>query len=86
MSGTGGGFKKFLRGEIDISDAEPWREKHLASVRHTYARRPFFAEGMAFLEAELIGRLAEAAVDYGDSGSPELISALGALAVSDIGG
>lgn len=39
--------------EIEISAAEPWREKHLASVRHAYAKRPFFAEGMAFLEAEL---------------------------------
>lgn len=39
--------------EIEISDAEPWREKHLSSVRHTYAKRPFFAEGLAFLEAEL---------------------------------
>lgn len=39
--------------EIEVSDAEPWREKHLASVRHAYARRPFFAEGMAFLEAQL---------------------------------
>lgn len=39
--------------EIEISTAEPWREKHLASVRHAYAKRPFFAEGMAFLEAEL---------------------------------
>jgi hypothetical protein len=39
--------------EIELSDAEPWRAKHLGSVRHTYAKRPFFAEGMAFLEAEL---------------------------------
>src|SRR5262249_32638677 len=38
--------------EIELSDAEPWREKHLGSVRHAYAKRPFFAEGMAFLEAE----------------------------------
>src|SRR5205085_517194 len=29
--------------EIEISEAEPWREKHLASVRHAYAKRPFFA-------------------------------------------
>ena len=36
--------------DIEVSGAEPWREKHLASVRHAYARRPFFAEGMAFLE------------------------------------
>jgi hypothetical protein len=39
--------------EIDISEAERWREKHLASVRHAYAKRPFFAEGIAFLETEL---------------------------------
>lgn len=39
--------------QIEVSDAEPWREKHLASVRHAYARRPHFPEGMAFLEAEL---------------------------------
>ena len=39
--------------EIEISEAEPWRDKHLASVRHAYARRPYFAEGMAFLEAQL---------------------------------
>jgi hypothetical protein len=38
--------------EIEIADAEPWRDKHLASVRHAYARRPHFADGMAFLEAE----------------------------------
>jgi WbqC-like protein family len=36
--------------DIQLSDAEPWREKHLNSIRHTYAKRPFFAEGMAFLE------------------------------------
>ncbi|WP_296457951.1 WbqC family protein [Phenylobacterium sp.] len=39
--------------EIRLSDAEPWREKHLAGVRHAYARRPHFAEGMAFLEEQL---------------------------------
>ncbi len=38
--------------EIRLSDAEPWREKHLNSIRHTYAKRPFFAEGMAFLEEQ----------------------------------
>jgi hypothetical protein len=41
--------------EIQLSDAEPWREKHLNSVRHIYAKRPCFAEGMAFLE-EQFGR------------------------------
>lgn len=39
--------------DIIISDAEPWREKHLASVRHAYAKRPCFQEGMDFLEAQL---------------------------------
>lgn len=38
---------------IQTSDAEPWRARHLASVRHAYGRRPHFAEGMAFLEAHL---------------------------------
>ncbi|MDP3853589.1 WbqC family protein [Phenylobacterium sp.] len=47
--------------EIEISEAEPWRDKHLASIRHAYAKRPAFAEGMAFLEATLAtrGRLAD---------------------------
>lgn len=46
---------------IEISEAKPWRDKHLASIRHAYAKRPFFAEGMAFLETELAarGRLAD---------------------------
>lgn len=39
--------------EIEISDAEPWAAKHLASIRHAYGKRPFFAEGMAFLETQL---------------------------------
>jgi len=42
--------------EILISEAEPWRDKHLASIRHAYARRPFFAEGFAFLEEALATR------------------------------
>ncbi|MGH6909552.1 MAG: WbqC family protein [Phenylobacterium sp.] len=39
--------------DIEISDAEPWAAKHLASIRHAYGKRPFFAEGMTFLEAQL---------------------------------
>jgi hypothetical protein len=39
--------------DILIDDAQPWREKHLASLRHAYAGRPGFAEGMAFMEAQL---------------------------------
>ena len=49
-------------GEIEVSEAEPWRDKHLASIRHAYARRPFFAEGMAFLEDQFAtpaGKLAD---------------------------
>ncbi|MFN3513536.1 MAG: WbqC family protein [Phenylobacterium sp.] len=42
--------------EILISEAEPWRDKHLASIRHAYARRPFFAEGFTFLEEALATR------------------------------
>ncbi|WP_293478427.1 WbqC family protein, partial [Phenylobacterium sp.] len=38
--------------EIRLADAEPWREKHLNSIRHAYAKRPHFAEGMAFLEEQ----------------------------------
>jgi len=38
--------------EIQLSDAEPWRDKHLASIRHSYAKRPHFAEGVAFLEEQ----------------------------------
>jgi len=48
--------------EILLSDAEPWREKHLNSIRHTYAKRPFFGEGMAFLEAQF----AQASAGLGD--------------------
>ncbi len=48
--------------EIELSDVEPWRAKHLGSIRHAYAKRPFFAEGFAFLETELakpVTRLAD---------------------------
>lgn len=38
---------------IEISEGEPWREKHLKAFSHTYARRPAFAEGYAFLEETL---------------------------------
>jgi hypothetical protein len=40
-------------GLIEISEDQPWREKHLASVRHAYGARPHFAEMFGFLEAEL---------------------------------
>lgn len=41
---------------IEISEAEPWRDHHLASIRHAYARRPFLDETMAYLEGVLDGR------------------------------
>lgn len=47
--------------DIEISEAEPWREKHLASIRHAYASRPGFDQGFPFLERTLgaTGRLAD---------------------------
>ena len=51
---------------IETAETERWREKHLNSIRHAYARRPHFAEGMAFLEAHLqapITRLADLNVE-----------------------
>lgn len=39
--------------QIEVSEGEPWREKHLKAISHSYARRPGFAEGMAFLEQAL---------------------------------
>jgi hypothetical protein len=50
------------RSVIETAETERWREKHLNSIRHAYARRPHFAEGMAFLETHLqapITRLAD---------------------------
>ncbi len=38
---------------IETAETERWREKHLNAIRHAYARRPFFAETMAFLEDQL---------------------------------
>ncbi|MET0275057.1 MAG: WbqC family protein, partial [Phenylobacterium sp.] len=38
--------------DIEIAE-EAWAAKHLESLRHAYAHRPHFAEGMAFLEAQL---------------------------------
>ena len=39
---------------IETVETERWREKHLNAIRHAYARRPFFAEGISFLE-DLLG-------------------------------
>ena len=45
--------REALIADIKVSDTEPWRENHLASLRHAYAKRPFFEEGMAFMAAQL---------------------------------
>jgi len=42
-----------LVSQIEICESEAWREKHLKSISHSYARRPGFAEGFAFLEQAL---------------------------------
>jgi hypothetical protein len=39
--------------DIEIADDQPWREKHLASIRHAYGGRPHFADGWAFIEGQL---------------------------------
>lgn len=39
--------------QIEVSEGEPWREKHLKAIGHSYARRPGFAEGFGFLEQTL---------------------------------
>ena len=41
---------------IEMSEAEAWRDKHLASIRHAYAKRPFLAETMVYLEGVLATR------------------------------
>ncbi len=38
---------------IETAETERWRDKHLNAVRHAYAKRPHFADGMAFLEEHL---------------------------------
>ena len=45
-----------LLGEIQIAETEPWRDKHMASIRHAYAKRPFLAETLTFLEEVLATR------------------------------
>ncbi len=39
--------------DIEVDDGQPWRAKQLTSLRHAYAGRPFFAEGLAFMEEQL---------------------------------
>lgn len=41
---------------IQISETEAWRDQHLASIRHAYAKRPFLADTMAYLEDVLAVR------------------------------
>lgn len=38
---------------IRIDDGQPWRDKHLAAIRHAYGKRPFFAEGFSFVSEQL---------------------------------
>ena len=38
---------------IQIDDSQPWRDKHLAAIRHAYGKRPFFTEGFAFVSEQL---------------------------------
>lgn len=38
---------------IQIDDSQPWRDKHLAAIRHAYGKRPFFTEGFAFMTEQL---------------------------------
>jgi hypothetical protein len=40
---------------IETADETGWRAEHLTTIRHAYARRPGFAEGIAFLEETLVG-------------------------------
>lgn len=48
---------------IEIDDSQPWRDKHLAAMRHAYGKRPFFEEGWAFVSEQLArerdGKLAD---------------------------
>lgn len=38
---------------IQIDDSQPWRDKHLAAIRHAYGKRPFFGQGWAFVSEQL---------------------------------
>lgn len=38
---------------IQIDDSQPWRDKHMAAIRHAYGKRPFFAEGWVFISEQL---------------------------------
>ena len=39
--------------EIEIDNKQPWRKKHLATLRQSYARAPYFAQMMPTFEALL---------------------------------
>ena len=39
--------------DIRVSETEAWCDRHLTSIRHAYAKRPFLAETMAWLEDTL---------------------------------
>lgn len=39
--------------DIGVSETEAWRDRHLTSIRHAYAKRPFLAETIAWLENTL---------------------------------
>jgi hypothetical protein len=39
--------------EIRVSEDQPWREKHLATIRHVYAGRPHLSEVIDLLEGAL---------------------------------
>ena len=39
---------------IQVSEGEPWRDKHLKAIALNYGRRPHFAEGFAFVEDALV--------------------------------
>jgi hypothetical protein len=47
--------------DIEVSTDQPWRVQHLNSFRHAYAKRPHFADALAFLEQNLVegGKLAD---------------------------
>jgi hypothetical protein len=48
---------------IEIDDSQPWRDKHLAAIRHTYGKKRCFEEGWAFVSEQLArerdGKLAD---------------------------
>lgn len=39
--------------DVVVDDGQPWRNRHLNSLRNLYARRPGYGEGIAFLDEQL---------------------------------